>query len=62
MGCGDKCAFYSGKRYLNWELDDSAGKPVESVRPIVDEIDRRVRSLLAEFTGDQLRQDQDCQV
>jgi protein-tyrosine-phosphatase len=50
MGCGDTCPVYPGKRYLDWELDDPAGKPVEAVRPIVDDIDRRVRSLLAELT------------
>jgi protein-tyrosine-phosphatase len=49
MGCGDACTFYPGKRYLDWELDDPAGKPIEEVRPIRDEIDRRVRSLLAEL-------------
>jgi protein-tyrosine-phosphatase len=46
MGCGDTCPYYPGKRYLDWELVDPAGKPVEEVRPIVDEIDRRVRALL----------------
>ena len=49
MGCGDTCPVYPGKRYLDWELDDPAGKPVEAVRPIVDDIDRRVRSLLSEL-------------
>jgi arsenate reductase len=49
MGCGDECPFYAGKRYLDWELDDPAGLPVEAVRPIIDEIDQRVRSLLAEM-------------
>ena len=49
MGCGDACTFYPGKRYLDWALDDPAGKTVEEVRPIRDEIDRRVRSLLAEL-------------
>lgn len=49
MGCGDACPFYPGKRYLDWQLDDPAGQPVEAVRPIVDEIDRRVRDLLAEL-------------
>ena len=47
MGCGDACPFYPGKRYLDWELDDPAGKPVDEVRPIVDEIERRVLDLLA---------------
>lgn len=49
MGCGDACPVYPGKRYLDWELTDPAGKPVEEVRPIVDEIDRRARALLAEL-------------
>ncbi len=49
MGCGDECPFYPGKRYLDWELEDPAGQPIERVRPIVDDIDRRVRSLLAEL-------------
>jgi arsenate reductase len=50
MGCGDTCPLYPGKRYLDWDLDDPAGKPVEAVGPIIDEIDRRVHSLLAELT------------
>jgi protein-tyrosine-phosphatase len=49
MGCGDACPVYPGKRYLDWELDDPAGKPVEAVRPIRDEIERRVRALLDEL-------------
>ena len=52
MGCGDECPFYAGKRYLDWELDDPAGLPVEAVRPIIDEIDQRVRSLLAEMVDE----------
>ncbi len=51
MGCGDTCPVFPGKRSLDWELPDPAGQPVEAVRPIVDEIDRRVRALLAELTG-----------
>jgi L-amino acid N-acyltransferase YncA/protein-tyrosine-phosphatase len=51
MGCGDTFPYYPGKRYLEWELDDPAGKPVAEVRPIVDEIDRRVQDLLAELVG-----------
>lgn len=51
MGCGDACPVYPGKRYLDWELPDPAGRPVEEVRPIRDEIDRRVRDLLAELTA-----------
>lgn len=46
MGCGDTCPIYPGKRYEDWALDDPAGKGVDAVRPIRDEIDRRVRDLL----------------
>jgi arsenate reductase (thioredoxin) len=49
MGCGDACPVYPGKRYVDWELDDPAGRTVEEVRPIRDEIERRVRALLAEL-------------
>jgi protein-tyrosine-phosphatase len=49
MGCGDACPIYPGKRYLDWELPDPAGKSLGEVRPIRDEIDRRVRDLLAEL-------------
>jgi protein-tyrosine-phosphatase len=49
MGCGDTCPVYPGKRYLDWELEDPAGLSVDQVRPIVDEIDHRVRALLAEL-------------
>jgi len=48
MGCGDTCPVYPGKRYLDWELVDPAGKPIDEVRPIIDDIDRRVRALLVE--------------
>ena len=51
MGCGDECPFYPGKQYLDWALDDPAGKGVDAVRPIRNEIDRRVQALLAELTG-----------
>ena len=51
MGCGDACPFYPGKRYLDWQLPDPAGQPVEAVRPIRDEIDRRVRELLVELVA-----------
>jgi protein-tyrosine-phosphatase len=47
MGCGDACPLFPGKRYEDWELTDPAGKDVEAVRPIRDEIGRRVRQLLA---------------
>jgi len=49
MGCGDACPIFPGKRYVDWELEDPQGKTVEEVRPIRDEIDRRVRALLAEL-------------
>jgi protein-tyrosine-phosphatase len=49
MGCGDTCPVYPGKRYLDWELLDPAGLPVEGVGLIVDDIDSRVRNLLAEL-------------
>jgi arsenate reductase len=49
MGCGDTCPYYPGKRYLDWPVPDPAGLAVDDVRPIVDEIDRRVRDLLAEL-------------
>lgn len=51
MGCGDACAIHPGKRYLDWQLEDPAGKTIEEVRPIVAEIDRRVQELLAEIVG-----------
>jgi protein-tyrosine-phosphatase len=49
MGCGDACPIFPGKRYLNWDLDDPAGQSVADVRPIRDEIERRVRHLLNEL-------------
>lgn len=49
MGCGDECPFYPGTRYLDWQLDDPAGQGVDAVRPIRDEIDRRVRALVSEL-------------
>jgi arsenate reductase (thioredoxin) len=49
MGCGDACAIYPGKRYEDWELDDPAGKTLEEVRPIRDELDSRIRGLLADL-------------
>jgi arsenate reductase (thioredoxin) len=50
MGCGDVCPVFPGKRYLDWQLDDPAGKGVDAVRPIRDEIEARVRTLLAELS------------
>jgi arsenate reductase len=49
MGCGDTCPVFPGKRYLDWQLTDPAGRPVGEVRAIRDEIDRRVQDLLAEL-------------
>jgi arsenate reductase len=53
MGCGDACPIYPGRRYLDWELEDPAGKDIETVRAIRDEIDGRVRALLAELVPDE---------
>ena len=52
MGCGDKCPYYPGKRYLDWALADPAGQGVDAVRPIRDEIDQLVQGLLAELLAD----------
>jgi protein-tyrosine-phosphatase len=49
MGCGDACPVYPGKRYLDWELEDPAGQPIETVRMIRDDIERRVRGLLTDL-------------
>ena len=49
MGCGDECPYIPGKRYLDWELDDPKGRPVEEVRATRDEIERRVTALVAEL-------------
>ncbi len=49
MGCGDACPIFPGKRYEDWALDDPAGQGVDAVRPIRDEIERRVRALLDEL-------------
>ena len=49
MGCGDACPFYPGKRYEDWKLDDPAGQGVDAVRPIRDEIDRRIQALVADL-------------
>ena len=50
MGCGDACPFYPGTRYEDWKLDDPAGQGIEAVRPIRDEIRRRVEELLASLS------------
>ena len=52
MGCGDTCPFVPGTRYEDWPLDDPAGQGIEAVRPIRDEIERRVRALLDELGVD----------
>ncbi|MEU2198685.1 arsenate reductase ArsC [Isoptericola sp. NPDC019482] len=52
MGCGDACPLFPGKRYEDWELDDPAGQGIEAVRPIRDEIRRRVLALLASLGVD----------
>ena len=49
MGCGDACPIFPGTRYLDWELEDPSGMTVDEIRPIRDEIERRVRGLLAEL-------------
>ncbi|MGF1426086.1 arsenate reductase ArsC [Kitasatospora sp. LaBMicrA B282] len=49
MGCGDACPYFPGKRYLDWKLDDPAGQGVDAVRPIRDQIEQRIRHLLAEL-------------
>ncbi len=49
MGCGDTCPIYPGKRYEDWKLDDPAGQGVEAVRPIRDEIRRRIEALIEEI-------------
>ena len=49
MGCGDACPVYPGKRYVDWELDDPAGKSVEDIRPIRDDLEQRVRVLMSEL-------------
>ena len=51
MGCGDSCPIFPGKRYLDWELVDPAGKTLDQIRPIRDEIDQRVRALPVELTA-----------
>jgi arsenate reductase (thioredoxin) len=50
MRCGDSCPVYPGKRYVDWELPDPDGRSLEEVRPIRDEIERRVTVLLAQLT------------
>ena len=54
MGCGDACAVYPGKRYLDWTIDDPAGQPLAVVRTIRDELDARIRALLTDLTAPSL--------
>lgn len=54
MGCGDTCPIFPGKQYLDWTLDDPAGQGVAAVRPIRDDIKRRVRALLRELGVDEV--------
>ncbi|KQX92920.1 MULTISPECIES: arsenate reductase ArsC [Streptomyces] len=49
MGCGDTCPVFPGKKYLDWKLEDPAGQGIAAVRPIRDEIERRIHGLLAEL-------------
>ena len=51
MGCGDECPVFQGVRYVAWELADPAGRAIEEVRPIRDEIEQRVKGLLKELTA-----------
>ncbi len=51
MGCGDACPFYPGTRYEDWVLDDPAGQPLETVRPVRDAIRERVEALVADLLG-----------
>ena len=51
MGCGDECPYIPGTRYVDWELDDPAGRPLDEVRGVRDEISRRVGALIAELDG-----------
>src|ERR671933_1698157 len=52
MGCGDECPYIPGKRYVDWDLEDPAGRPLEEVRVTRDEIERRVEALVAELDRD----------
>lgn len=52
MGCGDACPIFPGKRYEDWELDDPAGRGLDAVRPIRDEIKGRIRTLVSELLPD----------
>jgi arsenate reductase len=51
MGCGDECPYIPGRRYLDWDLEDPKGRPLDEVRATRDDIDRRVRELVKELDG-----------
>ena len=51
MGCGDACPYIPGKRYIDWDLEDPKGRPIDDVRATRDEIERRVVELVAELDG-----------
>ncbi|MEP7033550.1 MAG: arsenate reductase ArsC [Actinomycetota bacterium] len=51
MGCGDACPIFPGKRYIDWELPDPSGMPIEDIRPIRDRLDQLVRELLDSLIG-----------
>ena len=55
MGCGDECPVFPGTRYIDWELTDPAGLPIEGVRPIRDEIEKFVRRLMEELNVEAVR-------
>ena len=55
MGCGDACPIFPGKRYEDWELDDPAGQGIEAVRPIRDEIRRRIEALIDDLLPERVR-------
>ena len=52
MGCGEECPFHPGRRYLDWEIEDPHRLPLEQVRVIVDDIDQRVKALIAELLAE----------
>jgi arsenate reductase len=52
MGCGDECPYVPGRRYLDWDLPDPKGRPIEEVRAVRDEIARRVEALVAELDAE----------
>ena len=49
MGCGDECPYIPGKRYIDWDLTDPAGQPIDKVREIRDDVDRRIQELVTEL-------------